>query len=777
MEEIRNLDWVELLDELKTHATSVSGKDVLACLEPLSSAAEAQKSFEIIVEAQNLLSRGERPFAESLDLFNSWYIRLQKQAVLKTLELKDIRHFCLETLALREVLSEQEGEWAKELRSRLMQAGETLSAIDQIITPSGEIRNDASETLYRLYQEKQTLARRIHAILDRLIKDSEMESILQDRYVTNREGRWVLPVKSGMQNEFAGIIHAASHTKQTVFMEPQDIVPANNRLRQIEVDMEEEIERLLTDLSLYLSAQGNLFERSRAALLDADVGFAKAQLSTKLSSQPCIFKSDALSLSNLRHPLLVLRGQKVVANSVELNPTHGVLLLSGPNAGGKTVLLKAVGLAAQMARCGLPICADAGSPIPFFKTILTAIGDEQSVDAQLSTFAAHLKALNQSTLRSGRDNLLLIDEICGSTDPEEGTALARSFIEVFARNQVFAVITSHLGPLKLGWGQDSGVINGSLEYDAQTSRPTYQFLMGVPGQSLAIETAARVGVAEPILSRALSLLSPEAKAHHQAMADLEGVRSEISELKNQLATELEQARKSRLKYQALIESFRREREDLLKRSVVRAERKLNEMLEQAKAADVFRRHEKIQDIRQEFPEIIKGSKNEADRNKISSVDEFAQRFPPGSTVFVPSLNRDGIIQGEPNSKGEVPILSQSMRLFVPWHHLQSAQTVHNPTAKLVRRSASGQGYAVHHAERTIDLRGKTVDEALELLELQLDRAALHNEARVKVIHGHGTNSLKKAIRNYLSRSIYVLSWSAGGQDSSGDGVTWIELKT
>jgi len=712
---------------------------------------------------------------ESLDLFGLWHQRLNKDAILKPLELRDVRHFCLECLALQEILREHQSPWLKQQFQLLMDATEPLSAIDQIMTADGEIRSDASETLYKLHREKASQTRALQTALDKLVKQHEMESILQERYVTTREGRWVLPVKSGMQHHFDGIIHSSSQTKQTVFMEPKEIIPLNNRLRQIDVEIEEEVERLLTELSKYLRHRLKDFDASRQVLHDCDVRLAQAQLAVHLNASPVEFCEGQIDLIDVRHPLLALSQTDVIANSVRLDKDKRILLLSGPNAGGKTVLLKSVGLAAHMARCGLLICAEDGSKIPFFKTIHIAIGDSQSVDAQLSTFAAHLSLLNTAASAHGPDHLLLIDEICGSTDPEEGSALARSFIEAFAANRVLAVITSHLGPLKLGWDKASGVMNGSLEYDSHTGRPTYQFIMGVPGQSLAIQTAKRVGVDSQIIDRAMNHLSPEMKNYQLGVNEVEEMKSEIRALKEQLAQENLEARQAKSKFMALIQKFDMEKERMLEQAMKRAERKIDTLIEHSKVDDIFRRHESLEKAKDQLPEVVKAnSRTSPPPIKIESADDFAKHFPPGSKVHAPSIGRDAVIQGVPNARGEVPILSNSMRLTVHWEQLRPPQQADNPTKELVRRSKDVTNSAVE-SDRVIDVRGMSAEEAVQHLESQLDTASVNGEDRVKVVHGHGTEALKRAVRNYLSRSTYVKKWKTGGADAGGDGVTWVEL--
>lgn len=773
MQDLVVLDWVEILEKIRSHATSEAGREAVMLTKPLASEQEAYSSFQEIADATEVLNQGVRPYMQSLDLYSTWIARLKKNAVLKTLEIKDVRSFCLEALALKEALSQVENNWAEKISAAIMHAEEPLSAIEQIITPNGEIRSDASETLYRLYREKERLAREVQTTLDRLVKDHQMENVLQDKYVTTRDGRWVLPVRSGMQHHLPGVIHGASQTKQTVFMEPEKVIPTNNRLRQIEVEIEDEIERLLTELSRYLSSQAPGIETTRTLMEECDVRFSQAQFSSQINAHPIEFSKETLELIEVRHPLLQLSGKTVVSNSVMLEGKKSILLLSGPNAGGKTVLLKSIGLAAQMARCGLPICASETSKIPFFKDILIGIGDAQSVDEELSTFAAHLKILGKAASLKSRDNLILIDEICGSTDPEEGSALARSFIEAFSANDVFAVITSHLGPLKSGWDEESRVLNGSLEYDPKTGRPTYQFIAGIPGDSLAIQTAKRVGVSPAIVQRALDVLAPATRARLEGLEQIEQLKSDIAILQEHLKKETNKATALKKKYEGLLEQFNKDKDEWLQRTLKKAERKVEEAIAQAKVTETFKRHSALQEIKHKLPEIVK-ARPVTQPGAPENADDFAKRFPPGSKVFVPNLNQDGIVQSTPNAKGEVLVLSGSIRLQLSWQDLRPPGKPVNPTSQLVRQGSSFS-VALADEDRTLDLRGKTVEDALSELELALDKAATSREDRMKIIHGHGTEALKKAVRTYLSRSIYVKKWKAGSPESGGDGITWVEL--
>ncbi len=774
MTNLENLDWDLLLKKIEGFCTSAHVKSQMQKnLVPKKEKSEAIKSFDEIAEATQIVSSGVRPFMESLDHYSNWIIRLRKKAVLKTIELRDVRTFCMEILALKEALNDFTSPWCHYMRFELMKAEEPLSAIDQLMSPTGEIRTDASEKLFRLYNEKNKLRNELEHQLDRLVKDHQMESYLQEKYVTLREGRLVVPVKSGMQHFVPGVIHASSQTKQTVYMEPEKVIPLNNRLRQIEVEIEEEIERLLEEISKYMFNLIGDFEKSFQILEKADLRLAQGQLSVALEAKVPEFTENELDLVELKHPALILSQRSVIGNSVQLNTQKSILLLSGPNAGGKTILLKSIGLAAQMARCGMPICAQSPSKIPFFKEIIISIGDSQSVDQELSTFAAHLKILQESAKKKSSDSLILIDEICGSTDPEEGSSLARSFIEAYSRNGVFGVITSHLSQLKLGWNENDRVMNGSLEYDQTSGRPTYQFLPGIPGQSFAIQMAKRQGVAPEIVNRAVELLSPETRARMQAREDVEELKKEVQRLQQHLKKEIHDHNTQKTKYEKMIKTFNEEKNQMLEREVKSAQRKVEDAIQTARAQTTLDKHRQLQDIKFNLPEIVK-AQQPAEIKKIESAEEFIKKFPAGSKVYISSLGQDGLIQGQPNTKGEILVFSNSLRLQVHWTELKPPEKQTNPTAQLVRKSSTFSAALVDE-DRTIDLRGKTVEEAIGELELILDRAVQNQEDRIKVIHGHGTEALKKAIRSYLSRSVLIKQWKAGTPENGGDGITWVEL--
>ncbi|MCB9072728.1 MAG: Smr/MutS family protein [Bdellovibrionaceae bacterium] len=764
MSKLENLDWPRIVKHLSSFATSGEGKDALLETAPLATANDAQILFRITGQATEVLERGERPFMESLDLFPSWFIRLEKQSQLKALELKDARLFFIEALTLQKILKGVSNSWAQEQLTKLFEVKEPLSAIDQLITPSAEIRVDASEKLYNLHNEKKNLTQKIQSSLNALVKSHDNENILQDKFVTNREGRWVIPVKSGMRHDLPGIIHATSASKQTVFMEPQAIVPLNNQLKQVEAEIDDEIDRLLNEISQYLFTLLHKIQTAKNVLLESDICFARAQFAITLDAKPIEFSEKDIELNNVKHPLMLINGEKVIPNSVRLTPTERILLLSGPNAGGKTVLLKCIGLAAQMARCGLLVCTEKSSRLPFFKNIIVAVGDSQSVDSQLSTFVGHLQALNQACLVGGPDSLVLIDEICGSTDPEEGSALARGFINYYAKMGLYGIITSHLGPLKSGWTEDSGVINGSMEYNRETGTSTYHFIRGIPGQSLAFSTAKRIGVIPEVFHDAQNFLSPETRKRFETLDEIEKAKEQILILRKELKEKISATEAEKLVLKKKLTEFEKDRDKRLEEEVRKIKARLEEETQKGNVDKIFSDHERRSSIVTDFPEIVKAPKEED-----YTLDRFARAFPPGSVVYVPTLQRDAIVQGQPSKQGEVPILAGSMRLVLQWDQLKPPKKATNPLSK---RTFQTQMY-VDTIDKgdTLDVRGKNVNQAIEELEKFIDRALTQRIDRIRIIHGHGSEALKKSIRSHLSRSTYVNRWSSSQETTGDDGIT------
>ncbi len=762
MQETMNLkaiDWHQLLEVLASFASSETAKDRLLQLQVLPSPQAAIQSFDEIENAKQYIFNEERAFVESIDLFPVWKVRLQKTDLLKAIEFRDVLQFLYETESMRALANDRADTWSQKLIASSYDLSSLQKKIEACVNTEGNIQNTASPKLYELTQEKNQLAQAIQSKLDQIVKKHELEQVLQDRFVTTRDGRWVLPIKYGMQGKFKGIIHDTSRSKQTLFMEPQGVVEANNRIREIEVDINDEIERILKSLTALLKDHFEQLEANADTLLHYDIRLAQAMLANKIDGQSCTFSDDEIKLYDLKNPVLLLQEEKVIANDLQVEQTQSLLLLSGPNAGGKTILLKSLGLAAHMSRCGLPIACSQGSKLPFFENLYISVGDTQNIQKGLSTFAAHLTELKNAYHAYGPKQLILIDEICGSTDPEEGSAIARAYIEHYARAQNYALITSHFSTLKEDWSKDSGVQNASMEYDEASGRATYRLIMGIPGSSFAWKTAKSIGTPEDILERAQSFLNPVNVERQRKIDDMESLYKEALENKRLAEKELRMAEKEKEQIHAKLEEFEKHKEERMLKLLAEKEKELEAFLDQYRGGKVKK---SIFEIKAELPKIIK----KAEVNQIDTADEFAKRYPAGTKVYAETIQQEALIQSEPNNKGEVSVLSNSMRLSIHWKFL-----LKKVDEKKQEHISKGKALASH--ELVIDLRGFSVEEAMEKVEKEIDHALQQDLDRIKIIHGHGTGSLKKAIRNQLSRNSLVNKWQAAREEHGGDGVTWV----
>jgi DNA mismatch repair protein MutS2 len=768
----RELDWPELLRQLAKFSSSQRGANECLAVAPFSKSNEALRRSQNIISAGIAINENALPNLSILDLIPLPLERLSRQAVLDVKELGNLRQFLNVAISLKDLLKETKNSWTDVMTSEIADFKSQLSGINHVISADGEINESASSLLSSLCEERRRLSREITRTLDQIVASRRMEPVLQDKYVTNREGRMVIPVKSGNQHDVKGLIHDSSQTKQTVFIEPEEVVPINNRLREVQMAIQEEIARILKELSQYLSRFHTAFANADKALLECDQTMACARLNDIIKGSVVNFSVDGkFVLNELRHPLLITQGVKVVPNTVILNKDRRILLLSGPNAGGKTILLKSLGLAAQMARSGLPIPAAENSWIPFFHSIDPIIGDLQSVDENLSSFSSHITRLIRATKFKGMENLILIDEICGSTDPEEGAALARSFIEKFSEQEVYAVITSHLGPLKENWGAKMPLEHGSLEFDSKTNRATFQLLLGFPGRSLALSVASRIGVPAEIIERARNFLAPESQIRSKELEEIESFKSHIIELKSQIEVDRDEAKKSKDMYAELVRKFREQRDKWLEKALQKAEKKIENLIEDARLDRI--KNKTLVDIKADLPEIIK-IRNTSSRPQ--TIEEFKNIFKPGTPAFSTRLGRQIIVQSEPDGKGHVTVLADSMRVQLPWHTLSgiSAPLGEKPV-HIVRRSSAARDTVVEESVRELDLRGRRIDDAIPVLEKWLDDCIRAQLDSVKIIHGFGTEQLKKAIRQFLSKSRYVSKWRAGDMASGGDGITWATL--
>lgn len=786
---MKELDWQELILHIESHCLTDRGKDWIHGLKAFSTPAEASlRQTEILQFMSAIQSSMLNLRLHGLDLVQTWIRRAEKNQVLNLLDLKDLRVFLEDLQDIKIQLKDlAHHSYFAQMDSEILDPDSLLSYIDIVVSDNGEIRSDASETLFKLFNEKKSLNGQVKSILNKIVKDQDLEGILQDRFVTTREGRWVLPVISGMRHDFGGIIHDSSQSKQTVFMEPQAAIPVNNKISEIENKIQAEIERILKELSEHIHKEYNALFKSYSLLQELDGLNAVSHFAVKAELKEFKWSEDGseLFLPECRNPLLVIENPNVVANGVELNKQHRILILSGPNAGGKTVLLKSIGLACEMARWGWPVCTQGTAVIPFFKNIFISIGDEQNIEESLSSFGGHLKKLNQATVLKGQEQLLLIDEICGATEAQEGAALARAFIEEYRLNGVFGVVTSHLAPLKSHWSE--GVINGSMQYDPHKSQPTFRFVMGLAGESLAIPTAKRYGVSPAIIERAKAYLTPEAQRKFSGLEEIENAKTQLIELQSEYKKKLQELNQAKDKLSRQQQDFENDKKNFLKENLNDYQKQIEGLIKFDEIKSKFDNIKNLEKLKGSLPNIVKYSSANNSEEAGLTLENFEKRCPPGTSVYVKSLKKQAIVQGKPNAKQEVAVLSQSMHIQVPISDIVVGSSgggkTLSPMSGNSNFKATSQGSRVSFSrkesfetERTVDLRGKTIDEALDILEEEVDRAIVHQLVKLKIIHGHGPQDrLKKSVRTYLSRNTLIKGWLSGKAYNESDGVTIAEL--
>ncbi len=763
--ETTDFDWKIVLKKIASFTSCSQAKDKILQIQPYQHISIAQKNMDMIDSFKQILSGDvNKIHLDGIEGLESILYSIKKGQSLTSQDLNSIRLFFEDLKALNEIYPWTKFEKISSLINKVMNSDLFLDKISALITENGAFRSNASHLLFESFNKKKSLSQKIHKTLDQLVKDFSLENILQDRYITTREGRWVLPIISGKQHDFKGIIHDSSNSKQTVYMEPEAVIGLNNSIRELENIIKQEIDRLLKEISDFLHLKYSGIYKSYLAAIEIDALSACAHWSMHYcANRITISKNYFISLKEGFHPLLIDEKIKLTKNNFELSEKENILLLSGPNAGGKTVFLKCVGLACHMARCGLPVCARESSIVPFFQTIKVLIGDHQSVEESLSTFAAHLKTLDTCSNLKGSKNLVLIDEICGSTEAEEGSALSRAFIEKISENKVKGFITSHLSPLKSGWSKNSGVVNGSMYFDQKKGVPTYEFVKGVPGDSLALETAKKAGVNPDIINRALFFLNPDQKKKYSGLMEIESLQESLKVQRKAYQEKEKELDQLKSEYQGMIQEFKQEQDSLLEMTIKRAQDNLDKNSAYANIQSFIKNKTHLDKMKNKAPKLIKTLSTLPTVN--ITAENFSLKFPPGTLVYIPSLKKKGVIQGTPNSKGFVPIISDSMRLLIKWSEARSVSSSTENT-ELVKKTPSIKNILEDKIKNQVDLRGMDVQTALEELENSIDKSLRLESDDLKVIHGHGTEKIKKNIRSFLSRHPLVKTWRAELNDGA-----------
>ncbi|WP_434043145.1 MULTISPECIES: endonuclease MutS2 [Sorangium] len=798
-----DLEWDRILEALAERCASRAGKRLARALpfastraEALTMLAEVREAFELARAGEPLPSRDVAELEDALD-------RARIGASLANEELRAVLGLLEAARASRQYL-----QGRRQIAPTLFAACATNPELDAVarelaaaFDPDGSLSDRASPRLEALRAERRAVRDRLVRRLEDLIQ--KHEDILQDRYWTERDGRYVLPVRSDAHERFPGIVHATSASGATVFVEPRVLVETGNRMKMVDAEVAREEQAIYAALTARVAEDIESVAAAARALAHADVRAAAARLARDLDLTFPDVPEDAfvdrgasdgaprptsIVLNGGRHPLLALDGVKVVPSDLAMSAGRA-MIVSGPNAGGKTVALKTLGLAALMVRAGLPVAAREGSRVALFDVVLTDVGDEQNLHKNLSTFSAHVQNLGQILGETRPGALVLLDELAGGTDPREGEALAAAVLDSLCARGGTVVCTTHYEGLKALALGDPRFENASVGFDLATMAPTFRLVIGVPGASSALAVARRFGIPGAVLERAERFLTKEAVTFEQMVEKLSAERRALELAREDAEREAAAARAKRRELdgeiarirekergvitregEALLASLRRAREDLkAAQSRLRGKPTEDDVRAAARVMDAVGQKTSI------GGELELRPKDEPPARP--AVDPAAIRV--GSRVYVPRLRAEAEVV-EVLSGGQLRVAAGALKLTTSIAELRGTGAPPPAAAPPQRRvdldAAADPDVPIQTADNTVDLRGLRAHEAVAMAEQFLDRSLGAGRRVTFFVHGHGTGALRDAVREALRASPYVARLRPGGPSEGGDGVTVAWLK-
>ncbi|MGH7728037.1 MAG: endonuclease MutS2 [Vulcanimicrobiaceae bacterium] len=765
------LEFPQILALLARETTTERGHAQALALVPARGLAGAREEQAATSEMRALARGGGLGFPTVADLSGP----VERAGRGGTLAGEELRALGIALSSLDAAVRRIRGSGAPVLRARCARAVtllEILAAIERAIGERGELLDRASPMLGRLRRSVATAHEEARERCAAIVRSPRYARAIGEPIVTLRDGRFVVPVKAEFSGMLPGVVHDTSASGHTLFVEPLDALEANNRLRTLRIDEAREAERRLAELSAQVGARAAGVRENLALLAELDLVLARARLAEKMAAvSPRLVDDARLEVRSGRHPLLA---GAAVAQTLTLDETNRVLVVSGPNRGGKTVTLKMAGLFVAMAACGLALPAEEGTAIGAFERLACDLGDEQSIAESSSTFSAHLVRLREILAGAGGRSFVLIDEIARGTEAGAGTALAIAVLEDLVARGARAIVTTHATELKLFAHESAGVRNASVRFDPQTYAPTYEFELGAPGQSLAFALARSLGLDPALVDRAESLQSEAARTYDRAIGELSELRSESAREREQLRAERAALAAREAEARAQGEALARERKRLAGEAETRLSRALREF-----AQELERRGRTSTRAR-----ISAGEASLYERTLAGLRDELgvadapeAQRerpaqFAVGTRVFVPSLEREGEITDDLGETLQVAI--GPMKTVVPKAAVRAAGT--RPLPQLAPRAAPAPALAAaRDARLELDVRGKRFVEAQPLVERWLEEAALAGLSPLRLIHGKGTGLLGRGLQEFLRTQARVREVRFAPLEQGGSGATLIDL--
>ncbi len=796
-ESFKVLEYKRILSKLREKAGTTLGKELAGGLLPSSDREEVRERLQQTAEAVYVSSIAQPPLGGIKDIRES-IKKVGMGAVLAPDELLDILTTMYAMREMKRFFKELEAEapilknWARSLEI----LGQLEKDLEHIVDEHGNLRDDASVELKRIRREIRSSQAKIKDHLAGLLHNNEYQKYFQEAIVTMRGDRYVLPVKQEYRQHFPGIVHDQSATGSTLFIEPMAVVNLNNDIKQLTAAERHEVERILRAASQKIRKNDSQLMDNCEIMAEVDFAFAKANLAYEMkATEPVINANGVTRLMSARHPLLP--ADKVVPIDIAIGDSYSMLLVTGPNTGGKTVSMKTFGLLVLMAQSGLFLPAESGSEIAVYSNVYADIGDEQSIEQSLSTFSAHMTHLVSILDKVEPDDLVLLDELGAGTDPEEGAALAMAILERLLTIKATVLATTHYSELKtFAFGRE-GIENACVEFDVATLRPTYRLLIGIPGASNAFAISRRLGLSESLIIRAKQLIQADHAQFEQVINQLEKEKMLYEQMNADIETRLRRAEQMEARAEAMRVELNQKKADILRRAkdegaalVRRMRRESEEVISQLKEQFNDQGIQKRQAAIQEARDRINEAAGKV-RPGIVSVKAFRKAvdlktLEPGDIIYVTKLDQKGTVLSIKGKELEVQLGSLKTNVKARDCKFVEKAPKEKPSAKGgANGSLSGGGgrkrgssfiSKAQEAHRDIDIRGMMVDEAEMVLGKFLDDSVMAGLSNVLIIHGKGTGALRKGVHAYLKRHRNVASFSFADMSEGGTGATLVELQ-
>ena len=787
---LKTLEYTKIIEMLAAHASSPLGKIRCENLLPSCSPGEIEYKQEQTQDAlSRLFQKGNINFGSAKDIRGS----LKRLEIGSTLGITELLQICALLDNTSRVKSYGRREKENEQRDSLDDLFDALeplpllnTEIRRCILSEDEIADDASATLKQIRRSMKVTGERIHTQLAGMVNGSA-RTYLQDAVITMRNGRYCIPVKAEYKSQVPGMIHDQSSTGSTLFIEPMAIVKLNNEIRDLEMKEAAEIEVILASLSNMAAQERENLRYNLENLVELDFIFARAALAMDMNATEPIFNDEGrIRLKQARHPLIDKK--KAVPIDIRLGDDFDLLVITGPNTGGKTVSLKTVGLLTLMGQSGLHIPTLDRSELALFEEVYADIGDEQSIEQSLSTFSSHMTNVVSFLKKANRHSLVLFDELGAGTDPTEGAALAIAILSHLHEQGIRTMATTHYSELKVYALSTSGVENACCEFDVETLRPTYRLLIGVPGKSNAFAISSKLGLPDYIIDKAKEQISEQDESFEDVLSSLESSRITIENERREIEQYKQEIASLKSEMESKQEKLNEQRDRIIRQANEEAHAVLREAKEYAdQTMKMFHKFQKDhvdlsavekerQNLRKHMNKAEKGMTQKTAAKKPKK-ELTAKDISLGDAVKVLSMNLKGTVSSRPDNKGFLFVQMGIIRSKV---HLSDLELIDEAeiTTPTMQRTGAGKirMSKAAHVSTEINLLGKTVDEAVAELDKYLDDAYIAHLKSVRIVHGKGTGALRKGVHNYLKRQKHVESFRLGEFGEGDAGVTIVEFK-